>query len=448
MRRLPILLISLAPLLCAQQPEFIPFDAARPVLHKMQRSLPAELKPFVSLDSARWDEWVRSSDRAVRKRVEEGEELTLDNLLRQGVTFTKEQPITLTTIDQYGSDRAITSAVQRRATDLVNALSAPHPGEGMLQIRAFLEENGHSLNTPEARKKTREYMLSALARQRDQVLKERKLAVVDYSTAFQARGLSTDSDFYTGYVLQLHLRNLAQRGLLKHVRRVAIIGPGLDFVNKKFGYDFYPPQTIQPFALIDSLARLGLADPSSIEITTFDISRRVNQHIRRSVAKAEAGSPYTIQVLWNVGTGGSPEFLADFGLYTRQFGDRIGSPTEAIPVPRNATSEVTTHAVKIRPAVVKRITPVDMNAIYQSLPLEPGKRFDVVIATNIFIYYDAFEQALARVNVAAMLKPGGLLISNTSLGGGAETGLTDSVETDIPVREGLKDFVFTYLRRP
>ena len=42
------------------------------------------------------------------------------------------------------------------------------------------------------------------------------------------------------------------------VRRVALIGPGLDFTDKAEGYDFYPPQTIQPFALLDSLVRLGL----------------------------------------------------------------------------------------------------------------------------------------------------------------------------------------------
>jgi hypothetical protein len=43
------------------------------------------------------------------------------------------------------------------------------------------------------------------------------------------------------------------------VRRAAIIGPGLDYINKADGYDFHPPQTVQPFACIDSLKRLGLA---------------------------------------------------------------------------------------------------------------------------------------------------------------------------------------------
>ena len=38
-----------------------------------------------------------------------------------------------------------------------------------------------------------------------------------------------------------------------------------------------------------------------------------------------------------------------------------------------------------------------------------------MIATNIFVYYDALEQALALHNVAMMLKPGGVLLTNSAL---------------------------------
>jgi chemotaxis methyl-accepting protein methylase len=40
--------------------------------------------------------------------------------------------------------------------------------------------------------------------------------------------------------------------------------------------------------------------------------------------------------------------------------------------------------------------------------------FDLVIATNVFIYYDVLDQALALSNVEAMLKPGGFLLANFS----------------------------------
>ena len=40
------------------------------------------------------------------------------------------------------------------------------------------------------------------------------------------------------------------------------------------------------------------------------------------------------------------------------------------------------------------------------------RTFDLVIATNVFVYYDVLEQALAMANVEAMLKPGAFLLAN------------------------------------
>jgi len=42
-------------------------------------------------------------------------------------------------------------------------------------------------------------------------------------------------------------------------------------------------------------------------------------------------------------------------------------------------------------------------------------RFDLVIATNVFVYYDAFEQALAVQNISTLLKPGAFLLTNNWL---------------------------------
>ncbi len=42
------------------------------------------------------------------------------------------------------------------------------------------------------------------------------------------------------------------------------------------------------------------------------------------------------------------------------------------------------------------------------------QRFDLVVATNILVYYDTFEQCLALANVARMTAVGGLFLSNSS----------------------------------
>ena len=39
-------------------------------------------------------------------------------------------------------------------------------------------------------------------------------------------------------------------------------------------------------------------------------------------------------------------------------------------------------------------------------------RFDLVVATNVLVYYEPFEQALAVSNMAGMLRTGGLLLTN------------------------------------
>ena len=54
---------------------------------------------------------------------------------------------------------------------------------------------------------------------------------------------------------------------------------------------------------------------------------------------------------------------------------------------------------------------LNVNIVTERLDGEP---FDLVIATNVFIYYDVLEQALAMSNVEAMLKPGAFLLANFS----------------------------------
>ena len=89
------------------------------------------------------------------------------------------------------------------------------------------------------------------------------------------------------------------RGLLEPgaVRRVAIVGPGLDFADKDVGFDFYPQQTLQPFAVLDSLKRLGLApSPGDPEIVLLDISPRVIDHVTQARARAVEDIGYTLNL--------------------------------------------------------------------------------------------------------------------------------------------------------
>ena len=83
--------------------------------------------------------------------------------------------------------------------------------------------------------------------------------------------------------------------------------------------------------------------------------------------------------------------------------------------PPSVFQALPTRAVRIRPATILACDPVNLDIILERLNLAPADQFDLLIATNIFVYYDAFEQALALENAGAMLKPGGLLLTNDRL---------------------------------
>ena len=55
------------------------------------------------------------------------------------------------------------------------------------------------------------------------------------------------------------------------------------------------------------------------------------------------------------------------------------------------------RAVRIRPAIVSLVTPEDVNIVLQRIELPAQEGFDLIVATNIFVYYDLFEQSLDAV---------------------------------------------------
>jgi len=265
---------------------------------------------------------------------------------------------------------------------------------------------------------------------------------------FQKRGISLDSNLWPDYDLDLELRRTAGAHMLQPgtVRRVAVVGPGLDFVNKQEGVDFYPPQTVQPFAVLDSLLRQGLA-AGDIEIVTLDISSLVNAHLETARKNAALARPYTVQLPWFAGGRWSEEFRAKFTDYWQVLGRAIGDPVAFIPAPE-AAAGIQTRALRIRPAMVSRVHPIDMNIVYQVLPTLPAERFDLIVGTNIFLYYGVFEQSLARSNVARMLRPGGYLLSTDRLAEVASSGLDLVTTTEIPMtgEPVITDYIFCYQR--
>ncbi|HUI39089.1 MAG TPA: amino acid permease [Candidatus Nitrosotalea sp.] len=430
--------------------DFLTFEQAQPVLRTLKDKLPPELTADGPLTAAKWMNWVRKEDAGIRARLERGEEDTLTNLLRFGVTYTKEYRIDDEYLAKYGHSSLVGAFADTRANDLIRAMAGGRGNEGIAHMRAFLEKKGYSFRTPAERKRTKAYLLANLGRMRDEMLRYiEEVRQGKRSQLFEDRGISLDTNLWPDFLIDRHLMRMAEKGLLRRraVHRVAIVGPGLDFANKEMGNDFYPRQTIQPFAVLDSLFRLGLADPASLEVYTLDISPEVNIHIERARKNAAAGRGYVVQLPWDTSARMTPEYRSAFIEYWQKFGASVGKNVQPIAVPDAAAAVTQTRAVEIRPEVAGRITALDANIIFQHPA--PNGGFDLIIGTNIFIYFGELEQSLASRNMALMLNPGGFVLSNDKLPSSEADGLADSLQSSQVVARNPDrvEFMFTYVRR-
>jgi hypothetical protein len=436
-RRLFLCLITLALVIAtaaSQQPKpqsrFLTYEEARPLLQSFDEVLPAELKgKSAEAQSAAWPAWIKAQDAAVRTRLRRGDEDTLVNFLLFGVSFTKQPRVTAQDLSARPGEQtqeAFDKLLDARIDDLISGLASPGSNERLLFMRKLVTEQGQRLGDPAGRTKLREYILANLSRMlREQGSHARTLAAarlqgnpgeefVERSKLYRDRGLSLDTTLSPNFAIEESLKAMKARGLWQKwieaggLRKVAVIGPGLDFTDKAAGYDFYPEQTIQPFALIDSLLRLGLAKANELRVTAFDLSPRSLDHLARARRRALGGSPYVVQLPHDPQAKWKPELVK----YWESFGDQIGKPVTPQPAPAGM-SGLKLRATRIAPAFVARITPVDLNIVHQRMAAPQD--FDLIIATNILVYYDVFEQSLALANIESMLRDGGFLLSNNAL---------------------------------
>jgi SAM-dependent methyltransferase len=226
------------------------------------------------------------------------------------------------------------------------------------------------------------------------------------STLFDRRGLSVDTSLLPNYALEDTLRAMLRKGALTAhaIRNIAVIGPGLDFADKRGGYDIYPVQTIQPVAILETTIRLALGDPGDLRVVAFDLNPAVVAHVRRIDSLAREGKPYVLFLPRPADADWTSQAIA----YWEHFGEVIGTPADPAPAPPG----VRLRAVAVPPKFAARIEARDLNIVGQ---VGDGEQFDLVVATNILVYYDHFQQALAMAGIARMMRPGGVFLSNTVL---------------------------------
>ncbi len=414
------------------------YQDARPILQALDEILPQVLKgKNAESQASLWPGWLTGFNQEVRDRLRRGDEDTLVNFLLFGTSFTGAPRLAATDFKPAAASPKVDPSsplsmfaprtqkiLQARISDLSAALAKPKNNDRLLFFCSLVAQKGLKPGDAADAGRLRAYLEDNLIRVLKEaasyasmleVAKKQGDASAEFaarSTLFRDRGLSVDTSLRPNFALEESLLRMRDQKLISPngVLRAAIIGPGLDFSDKDAGYDYYAPQTIQPFALMDTLIRLGLARAENLEVTTLDVSSRVNDHLTRARRQALEGVSYSVQLPRDTRVPWKAEYLR----YWERFGDQLGRAVQAQALPAGLTDTVA-RSVLIRPEVVGHIHPVDLNIVTQHLLLAPSQQFDLIIATNVFVYYDVFQQSLALANVERMLKPRGFLLSNNAL---------------------------------
>ena len=200
---------------------------------------------------------------------------------------------------------------------------------------------------------------------------------------YQQRGYSTDTDVTAGYGVHTGLGVLAGLRPGSKIRRVLLVGPGLDWAPRMDLEENAPPQSLQPFALADSLIRMGLAAADDLRIDCVDVNPRVVTHLNAFAAGKRS--------LWLRETPGDDEWRSYFLALGKAAGTRRGGE------------------VVVSAGVAKGVRAWPMNVLTQRVR---GGGYDLAVATNVLLYFSDRELGLALANMGHAVRAGGHLLHN------------------------------------
>jgi hypothetical protein len=331
-------------------------------------------------DEAEFDGWIRERDADVRGRIDRGLDDSIGALVLTGASFTA-LPKIQNTGDAVNAAGDLTPAARNRAQAFAQAIDEQNL-ERFDMVREFLRRR----KVPD--EEVRAFVIGSLRRfALEQAGFQRKHT---QGPPRMDGGIGCETSLLAGFAIEDSLANLKSRGAFPaRIRRIAVIGPGLDFAG-----DMFPPQTIQPFAILDSVLRLGLAQPVDVEATSFDLNPSVLMHIKALPAKVRSGR-YVLRLPGQAVSG----WNAGANAYWQHFGESIGKATEP-------------HAITVKAQFAARLPAEEVDIVTQT---RETPAFDLVVATNIFGYYNILEQAMALTNIAQMTASGGIVLANNAV---------------------------------
>jgi hypothetical protein len=401
------------------------FQEVKPIFAEIGNSLPTELKEINTQDQ--WSVWLTKSNAETRNRLELGDEDSIVNQFLFGTSFTVHPRLTEQDINRLSEEtsknpeKLYEEIIGKRLSDYVKVIVSQTNDERTRYARDYFKKKiKFNLDTDEGVIEIKKLVINSLVRAIneaknytsiiEQTRNNKDEEFLMRSTVYQSRGLSSDTSLKPNLAIENAIKDSKEKGFVKRVKSIAIVGPGLDFTDKDQGYDFYPPQSIQPFAIIDSLLKLKLVEKLNIRVDTYDLSPKVNSHIASLSRLSKRNIPYKIQLPLKSDINWSPDFLN----YWSSFGNFIGNQTTPFGIPKNLRN-LKLRAISITSTHLSKIKSFDTNIVVESPVLLEKDKYDLVIGTNIFVYYSELEKALIMKNIDKMLRKGGLLLSNDAL---------------------------------
>lgn len=306
---------------------------------------------------ADFDGYVAAVNQETPERVRQGEFEHLVYYILQSQSFTRALPIepAVSAREYFEGKQLIPTAVVQRIASFRAALRTTSRDVRLEYFERFLK----------AADRTDAALRSAYV----QAMRFLYAKEVESSTdAYERRAHSSDTQLASSYTVASALEVLHGIDAKRHVKRVLIVGPGADFAARTGYSDAREPRSYQPWAVAATLLRLDLASPSQMRIECVDINERVLDSVRSGPPKVLPAEP------------GDREFL---------------EWQRALPA----------ALARAKPAVSAE----RLNVITERFA---DRQFDLIIATNVLLYFPPPQLLLALANINSMLAPGGIFIHN------------------------------------
>jgi hypothetical protein len=351
------------------------------------------------ISRAAFPDYINGVRQRNQRRVREGERDHLVYYMLQSASFTRLPPIEpALSAKAFTERRSIGPDVEARVDAFLTAIDGSHPNPRFAFFREIAERAHPDRATLGS------FIFGEYARAM-RFLYEKEFVAASAADAaaatgllYQQRGLSTDTSVEAGYLVDLGLATLRELEPRRRIRDVLIIGPGLDVAPRTGLVESGEPQSYQPFAVIDSLLRRGLADRATLRVTAADINAHVVEWVRRS-----RGMRPRLTLVSGVRETDRIRFTDEYRSYFEMLGRSIG-----VEAARTAAPGHLTKAIDLSAGITDAVDAATLDAVVDRL----DRKFDLVVVTNVFPYLADTDLTLAFANIGLMLAPDGILLHN------------------------------------